>query len=421
MNRQRSPAREMGIHLEKSMFKRTEVFVYAPLLALAITLPSGAVAGGTYTENYVFETLTGAGSTGAWPIWELVADSKLNDLYGVAPTGGKLGGGTIYRVRTDGKLKVLRDFGPSGDAKGSSPNGPLLQVKRAWYGVAERGGNYDKGVLYKWTPGKDYRVIYHFGAGTSGVNPSGPLLEATDGNLYGTTNYGGTCGRGSVFKLIPDTGAVSVVHSFCDLEGDTPITGVIQATDGNLYGTAYTGGPYYGGTLFRLSLSGTFTRLHDFGQATGSQPRYPSRLVQARNGLLYGTSYRGGQDVDVGSQPGTIFSSTLSGTVSVLKSFLFAADSMQNPSPYAALNEKFIGIFYGVTNGSTGGSLFQYRVSSNSLTSIYNFVFGQAYYPKAGLTTGPDGNLWGQTTDGESTFFNRYGTIYSIQNLVPNP
>jgi hypothetical protein len=70
------------------MFRRTEVFVYASLVALAITLPSDAVAGGTYTENYVFETLTGAGSTGAWPVWELVADSKLNDLYGVTPTGG---------------------------------------------------------------------------------------------------------------------------------------------------------------------------------------------------------------------------------------------------------------------------------------------------------------------------------------------
>jgi uncharacterized repeat protein (TIGR03803 family) len=211
---------------------------------------------------------------------------------------------------------------------------------------------------------------------------------------------------------------VSVVHSFCDLEGDTPITGVIQATDGNLYGTAYTGGLNGGGTLFRLSLSGTFSKLYDFGPATGSQPRFPSRLMQARNGLFYGTSYRGG---DAALQLGAIFSSTLSGSVSVLKNFLFAADSMQNPSPYAALNEKFIGIFYGVTNGSTSGSVFQYRVSSNSLTSIHNFVFGQAYYPKAGLTTGPDGNLWGQTTDGESTFFNRYGTIYSIQNLVPNP
>jgi uncharacterized repeat protein (TIGR03803 family) len=404
-------------HLEPSMFKRNQIVISASLLAVAAAMSSGAVAGGTYTENYVFETLTGAGSTGAWPIWELVTDSKLNDLYGVSPTGGKLGGGTIYRVRTDGKLKVLRDFGSSGDAKGSSPNGPLLQVKRAWYGVTERGGNYDKGVLYKWTPGKDYRVIYHFGAGTSGVNPSGPLLAATDGNLYGTTTYGGTCGRGTVFRLIPDTNAVSVVHSFCNMDGDTPITGVIQATDGNLYGTAYTGGPYGGGTLFRLSLSGTFSKLHDFGQAIGSEPRYPSRLMQARNGLLYGTSYSGG---DVVFQFGSIFSSTLSGSVTVLKSFFFADDGMQTPSPYAALNEKFTGVFYGVTYGNAG-SLFQYRASSDSLTSIYNFVYGKASYPKAGLTTGPDGNLWGQTTDGETTSFNRYGTIYSIQNLVPNP
>lgn len=387
-------------------------------IVAALSVTTHAVAGGTFVQKYIFPVVSGAAPSGAWPDWELTKDASAAVLYGVTPSGGTLKGGTLFKVTTSGSFTKIREFGPHGDVTGSQPNGPVLLVGSSYYGVTQFGGSNDKGVLYKWTPSSGaYQVVYHFGSGTAAATPSGPMLLATDGNVYGTSLGGGACGQGTIYKLAPSTGAVSVLYSLCTTDGTSAMTGVIQASDGALYGTAYTGGPGGYGTLFRVTLAGTFTRLHSFG-ATLLDAKYPGRLLQAKDGLLYGSSYAGG---DSANGLGTIFSSTLSGALTVRAAFASAPNGMTQPSPWAGLNERFTGIFYGVTYGQNSGNVFQFRATNNSLSNIYAFTQCAASWPKGGLTLGPDGNLWGATTDGETLYCNRAGTLFNIQSLTANP
>lgn len=387
-------------------------------IAIAASISTAPVmAGGTFSPAYVLPSNGSTAPDGAWPRWELTRDPAASVLYGVTPNYGSTTGGTLFKITTGGVFTKIRDFGASGDVNGSAPDGPLLALSGSFYGVTRSGGNNAKGVLYKWNATSGYQVVYHFGTGTAGANPSGPLTLASDGNVYGTSTAGGACGQGVVFKLVPSTGAVSVLHAFCGAEGSSPMTGVIQAGNGLLYGTAYVGGDFAGGTLFSLTLAGAFTKLLSFG-ADANQPKFPSRLTLGSDGLLYGTSYLGGDSV---ASKGTLFSSTLAGAVSVRARFINAPSGMSNPSPWAALNERFTGVFYGVTAGQNSGNIFQFRATTNAVTNIYSFVYAQASWPEAGLTLGPDNNLWGNTTDGSNLYFQRAGTIYRIQSLTANP
>ncbi|WP_431263151.1 choice-of-anchor tandem repeat GloVer-containing protein [Roseateles chitinivorans] len=395
------------------MKSKSLTLLKAAALVATAALSLSAHAGGTFVPVYSFPapTDTSATSPGSWPMWDLTLDSSTGLLVGVTANGGTGGGGALYTVRTDGLVNTLRSFGTNGDTQGGRPNGPVLVTGSGYYGVTQFGGANGKGVLYKWSTVSGYQVLYHFGTGTEGANPSGPLLLASNGNVYGTATNGGACGVGTVFQFsLSNPGSVSTTHSFCGSEGTGPMTGVIQASDGKLYGTAYNGGDSNGGTLFSIDPANNgFSRLYSFGAANTPDPRFPSRLIQARDGLLYGTSYAGGNGA------GTIFSSTLTGAVTVRTAM------QSSPSPWSALNERFIGVFYANSWGSDAGRLYQFRSSNNSLSTIHQFVFGDASWPKAGLTVGADGNLWSVTTDGESTWSGHYGTIFKIQFLTANP
>ena len=397
---------------------KTSKILKASLVAAAASAACLAHAGGTFQQGYAFTSSTDPQSTGIWPEWELTADGT-GYMWGVTTRGGTSNGGAIFKTNNAGVATHVYTFGSSGSSAGAWPSGPLLHSGANFYGVATSGGTGGHGVLYYWNTSSAYHVAHSF-TGTDGSAPSGPLLLATDGNIYGTTQNGGACGQGEVFKLVPSTLALSVVHSFCGQEGASPITGVIQATDGALYGTAYTGGDYGKGTLFKLTLAGAFTRLRVFGQ-TVLDPAYPSRLVQGRNGLLYGTSMRGGYNTDVASQPGTIYSATLAGVLASNTSLEFVPAA--NPTWRAALNERFTGIFYGVSNGSDEGHVFQFRASNNTVTNIFSFsTLGYAHgYPQGGLTLGADGNLWGTESDGELGGPYSAGHLYEIVGLTANP
>ena len=145
------------------------------------------------------------------------------------------------------------------------------------------------------------------GSGSDGAGPTSALFQASNGDFYGTTQAGGTHGDGTVFQ-ITSAGKLTTLYSFCAktdcTDGANPSAGLIQATDGNLYGTTFSGGsnetPCNGGcgTIFRITTAGAFTTLYNFcsksGCADGSQPQ--EGLVQHTNGTLYGTTYYGGTD-----------------------------------------------------------------------------------------------------------------------------
>lgn len=126
---------------------------------------------------------------------------------------------------------------------------------------------------------------------TDGANPIGGLVQAADGDFYGTTAFGGAGGYGTVFRMTP-LGSLTTVHSFDGGDGANPSAELMQATDGNLYGTTAVGGAYNEGTIFAITPQGSLTTLHSFDGIGGASPY--GGLVQDTDGSLYGTTYSGG-------------------------------------------------------------------------------------------------------------------------------
>src|ERR1022692_4206270 len=186
-----------------------------------------------------------------------------------------------------------------------------------------------------------------------GANPWAGLVQATNGGLYGTTYYGGTNSAGTIFKITPG-GTLTTLYSFCPqtncTDGFGPQAGLVQAANGDLYGTN-GGGANSSGAVFKITPSGTLTTLYSFC----SQGVYPdctdgdlpiAGLVQAANGDLYGTTLFGGTNGNYG----TVFKITPGGTLTTLYSFCSQRNSTDGASPYPGLAQAANGNFYGQTN-----------------------------------------------------------------------
>jgi uncharacterized repeat protein (TIGR03803 family) len=172
------------------------------------------------------------------------------------------------------------------------------------------GGVNGGGTVFKLTPGGTLTTLHSFGSTGDGADPyAGGLLQAADGNFYGTTARGGAhYGAGTVFK-IGAAGNFSRVYSFCSqphcTDGAYPYSGLVQGTDGNFYGTTTRGGAHGYGTVFELTPEGTLTTLHSFGGADGAFPS--ATLVQGTDGAFYGTTTDGGIG-GIFNGKGTVFS-----------------------------------------------------------------------------------------------------------------
>ena len=143
-------------------------------------------------------------------------------------------------------------------------------------------------------PAQTFTTLASFN-GTNGNGPLAPLVQGTDGNFYGTTNAGGANSRGTVFKITPG-GTLTTLYSFCSQtncpDGDRPYAGLIQASDGNFYGTTRLGGASIYGTIFKITPGGTLTTLYNFCSQSfcddGMAPE--AGLIQASDGNFYGTT-----------------------------------------------------------------------------------------------------------------------------------
>jgi len=201
--------------------------------------------------------------------------------------------------------------------------------------------------------------------GTGGANPYAGLVQATNGDLYGTTEAGGANGYGTVFKITP-SGTLTTLYSFCSQsgcpDGSYPGGGLVQATNRDLYGTTYSGGANGGGTIFKITPSGTLTTLYSFCSQSGCTDGEHSRagLVQATDGDLYGTTVNGGANGD-----GTIFKITPSGTLTTLYSFCSQSGCTDGEIPLAGLVQATDGDLYGTTE--VGGLVYGGAVFSLSV------------------------------------------------------
>ena len=164
-------------------------------------------------------------------------------------------------------LTTLHNFaGPPND--GAAPSAGLVQgTDGNFYGATTTGGTNNKGTVFKITPSGTVTVLHSFaGPPSDGNGPTAALIQASDGNFYGTTEFGGSDGTGTVFKITP-SGTLTTLYSFACSGGCGPLGGLIQANDGNFYGTTSAGGTHQiGGTVFKITSSGTETMLYSFAE-----------------------------------------------------------------------------------------------------------------------------------------------------------
>lgn len=241
---------------------------------------------GTVTTLHDFA----GGADGELPYAAPIQSVK-GDFYGTTSGNDSLGTppfGSVYRITEDGNFTLLHAFTGS---DGASPRGPLVQgADYYFYGTTIGGGQYGDGTIFRVSSSGEFQVLVNFD-GTNGKLPFAGLIEANDGNFYGVTAHGGSSNKGVLFRMRPD-GVLTVLHNFTGgSDGARPMGGLVQASDGNLYGTGKYGGKNGVGVLFRAALTGDVVTLHDFDYSTGA---VPEALLQHSNGIVYGTTLDGG-------------------------------------------------------------------------------------------------------------------------------
>jgi uncharacterized repeat protein (TIGR03803 family) len=369
-----------------------------------------AAAPQSFSETVLYN-FTG-GPAGQDPYDGVLRDANGN-LYGTTWGGGTNTYGVVYKVDSSGTETVLHSF-IGGASDGAYPNASVLRDTAGnLYGTTSYGGSLtcNCGVVFEISP-KGKETVLHVFSGTDGEVPYAGLIRDGAGNLYGTAAYGGTYGAGVVFKL-DSSGNETILHTFSygTTDGAFPYGTLIRDAAGNLYGTTENGGSGGGGIVFKLDPSGNETVLHNFagGASDGATPR--SALIRDAAGNLYGTTQLGGR-----ANFGTIFRLDPTGHFTLLHSFAGADGSL----PYAGLTRDSAGNLYGTTyqGGDFScaaygcGVIFQVN-HSGQFSVIHTFTgFTDGAYPEAGLTVDSAGNLYGTTSWGGSSYS---GTVFELQ------
>jgi uncharacterized repeat protein (TIGR03803 family) len=301
-------------------------------------------------------------------------------------------------------------------------------------------------------PAQTFTTLYSLD-GTDGDGPNTALVQATNGKLYGTTQGGGanTCGGyacGTVFKITL-SGTLTTLQTFDYTDGIDPNGGLVQATNGELYGITSLGGANSScdngagcGTVFKISPGGKLKTLYSFcSQSNCADGYFPtSALVRDTNGTLYGTTYEGGTggncDNNAGTGCGTVFSITPIGTLTTLYSFCSQSNCTDGAFPSGALIRGPDGNFYGTTGsgGANDGCASQYigcgtifQITPNgTLTTLYNFcsrvvkgVCTDGILPEGTLVQATNGTFYGTTQSGGTNgdicpFSSGCGTVFSL-------
>jgi uncharacterized repeat protein (TIGR03803 family) len=255
---------------------------------------------------------------GIIPMTALIRDEAGN-LYGTTSGGGTFGGGTVFKLSPAGKETVLHSFDPA--TEGASPS-DLIRYNGTFYGTTYLNGPADAGAVFKMDAGGGVTTLYFFTGGTGGTdgaNPNGITPDGS-GNFYGTTFYGGSNGWGTVFKL-DAAGNETVLFSFNygsnTTVGSNPPAGVVLDPQGNLYGTTENGGSFHdAGVLFKMDQAGNETVLHTFYMVPTDGGVPESSLIRDAQGNLYGATAFGGT-----YGYGTVFKYDTAGNETVLHSF----------------------------------------------------------------------------------------------------
>lgn len=374
---------------------------------------------GTVTTVLSFDYATNS-NDGSQPYAGLIQDSN-GDLYGTTDAGGTSAQGTVFKVTLAGALTTLVSF--SANADGSNPRAAMIRGSNgSLYGTTYLGGNNGVGTVFKMTGSGKLTTLHSFNGSSDGGDPVAGLVQAANGDFYGTTYWGGASGAGTgtgtVFRLTPK-GKYTTLFSFCEIgsttctDGANPAASLVHGTNGDLYGTTANGGTNGYGTVFKITPAGAFTTVHSFDFADGATP--VSGLIQATDGNFYGTTSGGGA-----AGAGTVFAMTPAGAVTTLYTFCSQANCTDGSMPNAGLLQATDGSFYGTTfenvSGSGGGTAFKLS------TGLSPFVEPQTTSGKVGASV----KILGSDLSGASsvTFNGTTATFtviskYEIKATVP--
>jgi uncharacterized repeat protein (TIGR03803 family) len=391
----------------------------------------------TFTTLYSFCSEAGC-ADGSTPYAGLLQATD-GSFFGTTYTGGSNDGGTVFRIDMKGRFKKVYSFcSQTGCADGSSPYAGLLQApSRNFYGTTESGGAASAGSVFKVTPSGTLSVLHSFD-GSDGFTPYAGLVRAPGGNFYGTTGGSGSGATisGTVFKVTP-AGKLTTLHQFCSktncTDGANPWGVLVEAKDGNFYGTTAAGGTHVCktrgqekigcGTVFRITPNGKLTTLYNFCSQGGNNCTDGvtplAGLIEARDGSFYGTTSGGGAKAD-----GTVFRITAEGKLNTVHSFQGA----DGATPYGGLLQASDGHFYGTTTfggANSSGVIFK-LATTGKLTTLYNFCSQtnctDGSFPHAALTQAAAGRFYGTTGAGGDA---DSGTVFSLSvgpgTLVKTP
>jgi uncharacterized repeat protein (TIGR03803 family) len=344
------------------------------------------------TLAQTFTTLVNfTGDNGRDPYLSSLVQGTDGNLYGVTLIGGVStscqalgvndGCGIFFRMTPDGTLTTIYNFcQQSGCTDGYLPMGITLSSNGSFYGTTQAGGANREGTIFRITPRGTLTTLYSFCAKSNcadGAVPLAGLVQATDGNWYGTTFYSENSGEGSgtIFRMT-SAGQLTTLYTFPS--SGNPAAALIQGRDGNLYGTA-TGNNGGGGasTIFKITLSGVFTTLYQFE----SPADVYTALVQGADGNFYGTSATGGTNISgyctgLLQSCGTVFRITPGGALTTIYNFCNESNCADGAAPFSPLIHADNGKFYGMTYGggsSEAGTVFSIS-SAGALSTLESFV-----------------------------------------------
>lgn len=344
-------------------------------LALATSLANAQ----TYTDLHDFNETDGCCALAP----SMLAQGQDGDLYGATTSGGIHFYGNIFKITTSGTITSLHDFDLT---HGGGPQGGLsLGTDGNFYGATYQGGK-GFGTVFKITPSGTFTELYDFTNTTDGAYPRVPPVQAPDGNLYGTTNNGTI----AVLYKITTTGTFTVLVTLA-AQSYSPL---LLAADGNLYGTTLYGGTFNGGTVFQYSLS-TKTLKTIFNFKTEFSPWGP--LMQGVDGAFYGTTSAGGT-----GSGGAVYKVTTAGAYTVLTNFV-SGSTTTGATPFSGLVQGSDKFLYGVTSSGGAnkqGTLFKISTTGTGLTILHSFDTTTGDTPLSTPFLHTNGTIYGMTSHG---------------------
>ena len=374
---------------------------------------------GTYAvQEIVFHELysfPASGTNGANPQTGLEQGTDGN-FYGTTLQAGEDNYGTVFQIATNGAFTNLASFnGANGRAPYNYAN--LVQGSNGnFYGTTAYGGQNGNGVVFEVIPANPPTAIHSFSVTNDGANPHSGLLYASDGNMYGTTANGGAYfakdpagfGYGTLFKMTP-SGSLGSILSFAGTNGANPWGGLALGRDGNLYGMTTSGGVGFNGSAY--TGNGVIFKITTNGSLTaiytftnGFDGASPhAELALGNDGNFYGSAVYGGNGY------GTLFRVTPAGMFTTLAAF----NQTNGAYPYCRLAQGNDCNLYGTTSGAgtyNNGTIFS-LTSLGELTTLHSFSGADGATPLSGLIQGNDGNFYGVTYAGGS---GGVGTIFSF-------